>query len=109
MDDGNLIDLAAAKGSGQALIGTMFRLMGAEPSAKKRHLMDSTGEFLGLAHDLSDVAYQQIVTGNSAKDDHENGRGKRAVLEQIGALAPTIYVQGSAEDGLTGELSTPQR
>ena len=66
-------------------------------------------EFLGLAHELSDVAYHQIVTGNSAKDDHENGRGKRAVLEQIGALAPTIYVQGSAEDGLASELSTLQR
>ena len=54
--------MAAAKGSGQALIGTMFQLMGAELSAKKRHLMDPTGEFLGLAHDLSDVASQQIVT-----------------------------------------------
>ena len=45
---------------------------------------------------LSDVAYHQIVTGNSAKDDHENGRGKRAVLEQIGALAPTIYNKASS-------------
>ena len=62
VDDGDLIDLAAAKGSGQALIGTMFQLMGAELRAKKRHLMDPTGEFLGLAHDLSDVASQQIET-----------------------------------------------
>ena len=41
--DGGLIDIVA-KDSGQAKIGEMSRLMGAELSAKKRHLMASIGE-----------------------------------------------------------------
>jgi len=52
VDDGNLIDLAEAKGEGQNLVGTLFRLLGAPLAKEKRVLMNVENDFLGIIHDL---------------------------------------------------------
>ena len=52
VDDGQLTDVAEAKGSGQALIHTFFEELGTGLSTEKREWMGKQGIFLGVAHDL---------------------------------------------------------
>ncbi len=60
VDDGDLIDIAA-KDSSQARIGKMSRLMGAELSAKKRHLMASIGEVFWGLHEICSARYRSSL------------------------------------------------
>ena len=62
VDDGNLLDGASAKGSGQALIGEIFKLLGASLSSDKRTPMALENEYLGLAHSLAEVATDHCMT-----------------------------------------------
>lgn len=61
VDDGLIVDLEEANGSGHALIHTLFELLGASLSLAKRTLMTKLNQFLGLAHDLRSVATLGVV------------------------------------------------
>ena len=67
--DEGLIDIV----SDQARIGRMSRLMGAELSAKKRHLMASIGEFSGactrfVVHDIAAACGFLVAFGPHRRD-----------------------------------------
>ncbi len=62
VDDGNLLDGASAKGSGQALIGEIFKLLGASLSSETRTPMALENEYLELAHSLAEVATDHCMT-----------------------------------------------
>ncbi len=58
--DEGLIDIVA-KESDQARTGKMSRLMGAELSAKKRHLMASIGEVFWGLHEICSARYRSSL------------------------------------------------
>ena len=61
-DDGNLCDLASAKGSGQAVIRGLFECIGAPLSDEKRQRMSLEADFLGLAHNLRNALSEGTLT-----------------------------------------------
>ena len=52
VDDGNMVDLTAARGAGQSAVNDLFALLGTPTAPKKQQPMSSTGQFLGVRHDL---------------------------------------------------------
>ncbi len=109
VDDGDLIDIAA-KDSSQARIGKMSRLMGAELSAKKRHLMASIGGPSGactqfVVHDTAAACDFLVAFGPHRRDPSDPGRNpcaadlhtgyclqasRRSDLRGMGMLAGSI-------------------
>ncbi len=61
VDDGQLTDLAAAKGSGQQLIHDFFEEIGAGLKEAKREWMKQLGLFLGVEHDLTALPVKRTI------------------------------------------------
>ncbi len=61
VDDGSLVDLQAAKGSGQALVHAFFDAVGTGLSPEKRAWMARKNTFLGVEHTLAEVPTHQHV------------------------------------------------
>ncbi len=55
VDDGQLTDIAAAKGTGQELVHVFFEEVGEGLKAVKRSWMNTEGVFLGIERDLSEA------------------------------------------------------
>ncbi len=55
VDDGSLVDLTGAKGSGQALIHEFFEAIGTGLSPDKRTWMNKRATFLGVDHSLEEL------------------------------------------------------
>ena len=53
--DATITDLKSSKGSGQWTVNQPCALIGSPFAADKKQPMQSTGTFLGLTHDLSDI------------------------------------------------------
>ncbi len=62
VDDGSLVDLTAAKGSGQALIHEFFDAIGTGLSPEKRGWMSQQSTFLGVEHTFKDLVQRHVVS-----------------------------------------------
>ena len=62
VDDGSLTEPAAAKGSGQALTHAFFHAVGTGLSPDKREWLSKQATFLGVEHDLSELATTHAIT-----------------------------------------------
>ena len=63
VDDGYLIDLQSARGSGQHLIHVLFELLGTHLSKEpgKHRPIEPSGDFLGLVHVLAAIMTQVVI------------------------------------------------
>ena len=61
VDDGQLTDAAAARGTGQELVHVFFDEVGAGLKAEKREWMKEKSLFLGVEHDFSDLPTAEEV------------------------------------------------
>ena len=61
-DDASLQDLSSAKGAGQRLMVKVMRALGGEFKDAKRQTMNTSCDFLGLVHDLSDAFVSGTVS-----------------------------------------------
>ena len=65
VDDGSLVDLKEAKGSGQALIHEFFKAVGTGLSPDKRAWMSQRSTFLGVEHSFAALA--AVGSGDRSK------------------------------------------
>ena len=62
VDDGNIVDFKAAKGSGQSSIHTLFDCLGSPLDLAKRELMSDKCVFLGVVHDMTKFHIDRTIT-----------------------------------------------
>lgn len=60
-DDANLVDWSSSKGSAQWAFSELNKLIGTPFAEEKKQLMASSGTFLGLTHDLSQVMRTGLI------------------------------------------------
>ena len=61
MDDGQLCDLQAAKGEGQALVNEFFCCLGTPLAEAKRQKMAQCNVFLGIVHEVGAFHTKAVV------------------------------------------------
>ena len=104
VDDSNVVDLKAAMGKGQALGGIIFEMLGTPIAPKKRQPMATTGDFLGVTHDVSQVAVKGTVSFTPKQSLVE-----KAVAQLSAALSANHLEPGEASKlrGLLKFLALP--
>jgi len=87
VDDGSLVDLASAKGAGQALIYEFFDAIGTGLSPDKREWMSQTSTFLGVEHSFARLMQEDEIVFLAQGGDRARAasaapavQGDRAVL-----------------------------
>ena len=108
-DDATIADLKSSKGSGQWTVNQPCALIGSPFAADKKQPMQSTGSFLGLTHDLSDINNTGHVKFWARSRLHDKVRDIMSAARETGKFthgtASKLYgIANVLEQGIYGRV-----
>ena len=89
-DDASLQDLAQARGSGQASLVKLIKMIGGSFKPEKEQKMNSKSDFLGLIHDLSGVFSDNTATFEPRESLVEKAASMVSVALESDELRPSV-------------------